>query len=391
MSLFKLPSGVWDVLPDECYNLNIIKDKLKTKFIKCGCDFIETPGIEYYDNFTLVKSAIPQEKMFKLTDSDGRLLVLRPDITLSVARIAATKLKTTENKLCYFSNIYEANAAGVNSREIAQAGVEFLGTKSDFSDAEIIALAIESLLALGLKDFIIDIGQIEFFKGLLSGSGLNEEQIEKIRAFINKKDLINVEILLKEYGANSKLLESIMALPTLFGGEEVLKKAAAFTENKKALSALENIKNVYKLLAEFGYEKYIAIDLGTIKSLSYYTGIVFTGLSGSFGASILTGGRYDNLTAEFGKNIPSVGFAIGLKRVLIALERENKLTKKTEEIILVAAEKGMEKDAYLYAEKMRKSGKITELFTGDIKNAESYAKQKDISVVKLFKKGGEND
>jgi ATP phosphoribosyltransferase regulatory subunit len=387
MSLFKLPYGVYDVLPDECYNLNIIKEKLKNKFVKSGCDFIETPGIEYYDNFTLVKSAISQDKMFKLTDNDGRLLVLRPDITLSAARIAAVKLKQTENKLCYFSNVYEANVAGVNSREIAQGGVEFLGAKSDFSDAEIISLAIESLLALDLKDFIIDIGQIEFFKGLLSGSGLNEEQIEKIRELINKKDLINVEILLKEYGANSKLLDSIMALPSLFGGIEVLDKAVKFTDNEKALSALNNLKNVYKLLVAFGYEKYISIDLGTIKSLSYYTGIVFTGLSGSFGASILTGGRYDNLTAEFGKNIPAVGFAIGLKRVLIALERENKLIKKSTPTTLIAAESGAEKEAYLYAEKLRKNGETVELFTKNYKEAESYAKIKGINVLKVFKKG----
>jgi ATP phosphoribosyltransferase regulatory subunit len=385
MSLFKLPGGVFDVLPDECYNLNIIKEKLAKKFINSGCNFIETPGIEYYDNFTMVKSSIPQEKMFKLTDNDGRLLVLRPDITLSAARIAATKLGS-ENKLCYFSNIYEANAAGVNSREIAQGGVEFLGEKSDFSDAEIIALAIESLKSLGLNDFIIDIGQIEFFKSLLSDSGLNEEQIEKIRALINKKDLINVEMLLKQYGADSKLLDAIMALPTLFGGVGILDKAAAFTNNMNALKALDNLRNVYNLLSQFGYEKYISIDLGTIKSLSYYTGIVFTGLSGSFGAPLLTGGRYDNLTAEFGKNIPAVGFAIGLKRVLIALERENKLIKKSEPSIIVAAETGAEKEAYLYAETMRNKGIITELFTGNIAEAENMAKLKNIPEVKIFKR-----
>lgn len=331
MAYFRLPSGVQDLLPEECYNLNILKEKLSGKFTAAGCRFISGAAIEYYDTFACIKNSVPQEVMFKMTDRDGKLLVLRPDMTLSAARIAATKLKEKNARLCYISDIWNYSAPeGVKQREFLQAGVEFFGVSSPFSDAQTIAFAIECLNELGVSDFIIDIGHVGFFKGLLSESSLNAEEAEEIRKCINAKDNIGVQMLLKNSAAGEDAAKALMALPALFGGEDVFGRAEKLTKNRLALESLDYLKKVYYLLKDFGLEKYVSIDLGTVKSLAYYSGVVFTGLVKNFGSDVLSGGRYDNLADEFGRHIPATGFAIGLKRVLMVLERQGALLKEAD-------------------------------------------------------------
>lgn len=318
MSYFKLPSGLRDILPQESARLDQTEEILRKKFKDAGFSSVRTAGIEYYDTFACIKSSVPQTKMFKMTDKDGNLIVLRPDMTLACARIAATKLQGECAKLCYFSNVYDFSAGGNSDREVIQAGVEIFGEDGAESDAKAVAFAIDCLKAAGLKNFIVDIGHVGFYKGLLEGSGLSEEAAEEIRGYINAKDAVNTEIALKKYGASKKAQSALLALPSLFGGVQILETAKSFTDNGMALSALEHLQEVYAYLRELGVEQYISFDLGTIKSLSYYSGMVFTGLAEGVGAPILSGGRYDGLCAQFGKDRTAVGFAIGLMRALRA-------------------------------------------------------------------------
>ena len=146
----KLPQGVKDSLVQESYNLNEIKKVLREKFLLSGFNFVQSAGLEYYDTYANIKSSISQSKMFKMTDKDGNLIVLRPDTTLAVARIAAPKMKEETAKLCYFSNTYDFSASGNSYREVNQAGVEILGQNGAFADAQVIAFAIEGLLSVGL-------------------------------------------------------------------------------------------------------------------------------------------------------------------------------------------------------------------------------------------------
>lgn len=326
MAYFKLPAGVRDVLPDECERLDRAEEALRKKFKDAGFRFIRSAGLEYYDTYACIDSKIEQSKMFKMTDKDGGLIVLRPDMSLACARIAATKLHEDHAKLCYFTQVYDFSASGNSDREVAQAGVEVFGEKGVEADAKIIAFAVECLQAAGLKKFIIDIGHVGFYKGLLEESGLSGEGAEEIRAYINAKDAVNTEIALKKYGANEKAQAAILALPSLFGGPQVLEEAEKLTDNDLARASLAHLQGVYRQLAKAGIAEYISFDLGTVKSLAYYSGMVFTGLAEGVGASVLSGGRYDGLCAQFGKDLPAVGFAVGLMRVLRALEnKEGKL------------------------------------------------------------------
>ncbi len=390
MAYFKVPSGVQDLLPEECYNLNLIKNKLESKFLSAGCKSVLSPAIEYYDTFASINNAIPQENMFKMTDRNGKLLVLRPDVTLAIARIAATKLKERNIKLSYVADVwnYHIEKAEVNQREYLQAGVEFLGVSNPFSDAQTIAFAIECLIETGIKDFIIDLSHVGFFKGVLSDANLKESEIEDIRKYVNAKDGVGVEMVLNASSAGDGAKKAIMAFSTLFGGEEVFDRAEKLTDNEAALNSLNHLKKVYSLLKEFGYEKYVFIDLGTVKNLAYYSGVVFTGYVKNFGFDVLSGGRYDNLCDEFGKKIPAVGFAMGLKRALVILERQGSLKKQEEADVIIISEEGCEDAAYSAYKKFVAEGKRADLFTGNKDEALNYIKGKNSSVYVASFEGG---
>ena len=322
MAYFRLPEGVRDILPDECERLDALEARLRGKFAAAGFRFVRSAGLEYYDTYAGIRSAVGQEKMFKLTDKDGRLIVLRPDMTLACARIAATKLSAESARLCYFTDVYDFSAGGNSDREVFQAGVELFGEGGAEADAAVISFAAGCLREAGLQEFIIDVGHVGFYKGLLEGSGLSEAAAEEIRGYINAKDAVNTEIALRRNGASARAQAAILALPSLFGDVSVLERAKSLTDNEMALSALSRLGEVYACLKARGAEKYVSFDLGTVKSLSYYSGIVFTGLAEGVGAPVLSGGRYDGLCGQFGRELPAVGFALGMMRVLRALEKK---------------------------------------------------------------------
>ena len=173
-----VPSGVEDSLPAECYIKRDIEAKLRETFILAGYDEIETPTYEYYDAFQSGVGSYMQESMIKFVDSMGRILVLRPDMTVPIARVAATKLGSGIKHLFYIQNSFATAAPAFGKAgEFTQAGIELIGDKSYKADAQVIALAIKALIKAGLKSFTIDIGQVAFFKGLVGTIGLGEKKL----------------------------------------------------------------------------------------------------------------------------------------------------------------------------------------------------------------------
>lgn len=387
---YRLPAGVQDLLPDECYNLNMIEEKLQKKFSLAGCCRVQSAALEFYDTYAEIKNRIPQRRMFKLTDGDGSLLVLRPDMTLAVARMAATADIPLPSKLCYFSNVWDyAGTGSYTIREIYQAGVEFLGVSNAFSDAQAIAFAIECLQAIGLKDFIIDVGHAGFFKGILEGCALRAEEVEEVRLLVNAKDAVGAQALLEKHGAQKNVSAALAALPTLFGGVEILTRAEKYASSATAHAALDRLKKVYALLERFGLERYVSFDLGTVKDLSYYSGVVFTGLTRAIGSPVLSGGRYDNLADDFGRHVPAVGFAMGLKRLLIALERQGALRPAAPPAdVVILSEEGAEEKAYRAYLELTEAGHRTDLSAADAVDAETL-KKSGMVILKATKKGVE--
>lgn len=381
-----LPGGSQDYLMDECYNKRLVQDKLRELFYLGGYDEVETPVLEYIDVFSGVKASIEQEQMIKLFDPDGRILVLRPDITMPIARIAATKLKTSALplRISYVGGVFRnLRVQSGKQSEIAQAGIELLGSAEPEADAEVIALAVQSFINLGLNEFQIDIGQVEFFKGLVAQAEMGDEWEEEIRSHIDHKNMLELELLLKESEISDNLKNAIYDLPKLYGNGDMLKKAAKMSNNPKCDCAIENIREVYDILKDYGFERYLTFDLGMVQSFNFYTGIIFRGITSELGYPICGGGRYDRLVNEFGYDIPATGFAIGIKRILMVLERRGSLCGNPKIDVLVAFEKDCRQKAYSMINKLRSDGYRTETFIPTKLDYDytSYAKNKKIPKV----------
>jgi len=387
-----LPEGVQDYLPDECYNKRRIEDEIRRFFYLSGYDEIETPVIEFFDVFAGVKPSIEQEHMFKLIDPEGRILVLRPDITMAIARVVGTKMAGAflPLRLFYLGNVYRyGDFRAGKQREVAQAGMELLGVNGPEADAEVIAMAIQLFLELGLQEFRIDIGQVEFFRGLMEEAGISEEEIIEIQNLIDRKDMLALEIALEKLPISQRVKDTIYRLPQLYGDGRILQEAMKISHNAKCRAAVENIYQVYEILKGYGFDRYVTFDLGMVQSFNFYTGIIFRCITGELGYPICGGGRYDNLVSEFGRDLPATGFAVGIKRLLIALERQGKLVEVPKVDVLVVIKNGRRNEAYKFMQHLKSTNKRVEMFlpTDGLTSPLDYARKRRITKVVEFKEG----
>ncbi|EPR13937.1 ATP phosphoribosyltransferase regulatory subunit [Ruminiclostridium papyrosolvens] len=385
MSRWKIytPDGVQDILFDECYIKREIEKRIRNTFRSYGYYEIETPTIEFFDVFSSEIEHFPQESMVKFFDQKGRILVLRPDITVPVARITATKNRDVQLpiKYSYIGNVFRFNeVGGGRQNEFTQAGVEMLGDSSSESDAEIIAMAINTLKSAGLKEFKIEIGQVEFFKGLAEEAGFSNEDIDAISKQIDKKDLVGVEEILNRYEISTRLKELILKLTGLLGTVDVIKEFKNSAINDRSLKAIENVEEVVSILCDYGLSEYVSIDLGMLKSLNYDTGITFRGFTNGVGFPILSGGRYDNLTSSFGKECPATGFSVRINMLMTAMENSGLTFERPSVDSLICYEKTNRKRAIEIAEALRKQDMKIETFvlTEGIDQGKKYASSKTI-------------
>lgn len=328
---FKQPSGVRDTLPVECAAKRAIEQKLLSKFGQYGYLQIDTPALEYGglysegDRFDL-------DRLFKFSDCDGALLVLRPDMTMPISRVVATKFAPGRYKLCYLGSTYRLTRRSNGLREFTQAGVEYMGASGTACDAEAVALAIESLLACGLDDFIIDIGHVGFFGGILKQLGLDEAKRRELAALVERKDVIGESLFAAREGLTSESMSLLAGLPMLFGDGSVLERARDLCLNDEMKKSLDELDALNAALVKAGYGDRISYDLSLVGEMSYYSGLVFKGLCEGAGSSVLSGGRYDRLCDAFGRGVPSVGFAIAVDRLVDVLPA-NEPTQSVDEVI----------------------------------------------------------
>ncbi len=338
------PQGTSDLLQEECSQKRNLENLLSAEFIKSGYREIETPAFEYYDVFT--HDAVPyvQENMIKFFDLSGRILVLRPEMTVPIARVAATKLlqETDVLKLFYIQNVYGFMDQSFDARsEVSQAGVEYIGVSGCEADAEMISLAIRSLELTGLKNFKIEIGQVAFFGGLISGANLTEEQTEKIRSLIDAKNTVELDYELSKMPISADLKAKLLALPDLFGeSPEVFVQANSFAQNRESAQAVENVRRIYEILCGQGLGKYLSVDFGLLHNYKYYSGIIIRGITDEVGSPILGGGRYDNLLGEFGRPAPATGFALRIREIMTALKKQRESRNGQKAMLTIALAKG---------------------------------------------------
>jgi ATP phosphoribosyltransferase regulatory subunit len=313
------PEGLEDIHSEEYEFKEEIISQIKEIFKSFGYRQILTPTLEYYDLYSKNYGTLSKDKMFKLIDTNGKILVLRPDATIPVARMVATNYKITKDyiKFSYVTNIFRLNKSqNGNRREFIQGGIEYLGNSSPECDGEIIAIGIKALLKCGLKDFHIDIGQVEFLSSIMDKVEISKFQKNMLYQLIENKNYGDLDEFLNKLDISKDIKNVFKIIPRLYGKpNEVLNKARKLVLNEKMEKALNKLEEVYSILKEYRYDEYILFDLGMSKKIDYYTGIIFKGYISNFGEAVLSGGRYDNLTKQFGTSKPACGLGINIDKL----------------------------------------------------------------------------
>jgi len=322
----QLPKGVKIYLPDEAAAKRSVEQRLFSVFTRWGYREVVTPTYEFADVLSVGTDETLQGEMFKLVDRDtGRMLALRADITPQIARIVATRLRDEPKplRLAYVANVFRYEEPQVGRyREFYQAGVELVGLEKPEADAEMIAMTVEGLQALGLDRFQINVGQADFFRGVLEELKIDRERGRQLQEALSRKDASTLERLVKDLAPPASTAELLVALPDLFGREEVLERGARLVKNPRSDRALANLAEVHRLLRAYGLADAVILDLGEVRGFDYYSGVHFEGYVSGLGAPLCGGGRYDHMLGRFGYDCPATGFAFEVGRALLAVEAQ---------------------------------------------------------------------
>lgn len=328
--LLHTPDGVRDIYAEECAKKTAVEEKIRRIFHLYGYQKIETPTFEFFDIFKQERGSVGSREMFKFFDRDNNTLVLRPDMTPSIARCVAKYFMDEDKplRLCYLSSTFTNNTSYQGRlKETTQTGVELIGDDTSDADAEMIAMVIDALKAAGLKEFQVELGQVDFYHGLLEEAGIEEDVQLQLRELIENKNYFGVEALLSSLTMDPALKQAFLKLPEFFGDIGQIRMAKSMTSNPRAIRAVERLERIQEILDGYGLGDYVSYDLGMLSRYSYYTGIIFQAYTYGTGEHIVTGGRYDKLLTQFGKEAPAIGFAIEVDRLMLALSRQKIETK----------------------------------------------------------------
>ncbi len=376
--VFGIPYGTRDFLPAEAREKRAIESLLAEGFARWGYDEIVTPSFEFVDTLTLGNGRRIEPNMFKFFDRQNRTLALRHEMTTPIARVVASRMKSEEMplKLFYLSPVYRYEQAQTGRQcEFYQAGVEFMGAGSEAADAEVIALAAESMKRTGLKNYQICLGHVDFIHGVLKEFSLLPAVQEKFESALEAHDFVGLRALADKEALAPQEREKLLEIPLLHGGMEVLEKAAGIATNDQSRRAVEDLRAIYRLLAAHGVEKYVQFDLGVIRDFAYYTGMVFEAYTPGLGFPICGGGRYDGLLSDFGLDCPATGFALGIERVMLALERENLKPPVPQKDVYISYAAETREEAIRVAAEKRAAGKIVELSPSEETREEAARRQ----------------
>lgn len=321
-----LPKGVATLLPDAAARLRRIESTVLSLFHQWGYQHVITPIFEYLDVLSLSVGEDLLDRAFKFVDrSSGRVMVLRPDVTPQIARMASSILLRQTPlplRLCYSANVFrhEEEHAG-REREIFQMGIECIGIPGVEGDAEMVTIAIEALQRLGVKDFKIAIGHMGFFRGLLEELDGDTVFAKKVLNIVARKEQAELDRLLFRVKISQQYRKALVSLPDLFGGEEILSEALSFSRRPSCRAAIRQMKGIFKILKETGYDSLLLVDLGEVRRFDYYTGMVFEMFVEGMGYELGGGGRYDRLLEQFGHSLPSTGFALHIERLQSVLDK----------------------------------------------------------------------
>ncbi len=361
--------GVRDLLPGEIAERRWIYQNLREIFSKNGFLEVATPTLESLDLYTEMEAILAKEQMFKVVDETGQILVLRPDVTMPIARLAATSYNKIPKpwKFSYITTAYQANRGlADHMKEKTQAGIEFMGRSDLQADVEVIGVLIRVLQEVGIKEPQIDIGQAAFVEEIFANLNLDESTKLELRNLMEEKNIEEIKMRIQEWNLSEEEKRLLLNFPNLFGEpEEVIEKLRRLPLTQKALKVVEKMEELYFCLKGIGLVlQYITFDPMMVTHLGYYTSFIFQAYVKGYGEVIASGGRYDGLASKFGLDIPAVGFAIEIERVMICLNQFQISKIDREPRIVLEIKDDNFVSAYLLAERLKTKGIIVELYNG---------------------------
>lgn len=381
------PEGVRDIYGLECERKLYLEQKLHAVFTGYGYHPIETPSFEFFDIFGKEVGTTSSKDLYKFFDREGNTLVLRPDITPSIARSAAKYFMDEEMpiRFCYKGNTF-INHHSLRGRlkECTQLGAELMNDPSVDADAEILAMIVDSLQAAGLKEFQISVGHAGIYQGLVAAAGFSEEDTAELYSLLSNKNFFGVEAFIETHDLPVDLRTCFGMLRCMYtSGEELTQFLEAAKNYDSIKHALERLISLQQMLLIYGIEDYVSFEPGMVSDYQYYTGILLSGYTYGTGEPIVKGGRYDELLPMFGKDSAAIGFVVVVDQLLEAIERQKIDVPLTHQTQLIVYSSANHEDAVILAKKARSNGGNAELICFDAQKGrdvyEAYAKENCIA------------
>ncbi len=321
------PRGFRDVLFDEADERAALVAVLSDVASSWGYRPVQTPVVEQYALLEAAAGGSLEGTAFRLLDVDGTLLALRPEMTLPIARVVASRLASEPgpHRVRYVADVFREHAAERGQpRQFTQAGVELVGEAGPAADAEVVAVLVESLRASGLSSYKVGLGCVGVLLALLEASGGTRSWRDDVMRAAHARNLVEIDRLSADPSISSAVGEALRAIPRIIGGAEALRECRSYAAVGGFAAALDDLDETWRLLEAMDLTKDVVIDFGVMRSFDYYTGMVLEAYAPGVGLPLGGGGRYDRALAALGRPEPAAGFALGLERLTIALAEQGR-------------------------------------------------------------------
>ena len=331
---FLIPPGTRDILPDEMRELRTISSALLGAFERFGYGEVWTPTMEYED-VLLQGDERAAGVSYRLFDENGQVLALRPDMTIPIARLVATRYGDAEMPLrfCYLSHAYRSvRPQRGQQREFLQAGIELIGADAPDGTVEVLEVLCAALDASGLPRTRIGLGDAGLFPKALEAMGVERQVGAEALEALERHDFVALEQAVGRLGLPPAKQEVLKALPQLRGGVDVIDRAIELG-GEELSQATSRLRGTASGIEAKKIADRVIFDLGLVRDLGYYTGATFEVYDPALGHVIGGGGRYDELVGRFGRPLPACGFALFVERVHVAQAEEERRAREASEAV----------------------------------------------------------
>ena len=280
---------------------------LRELYSAYGYRHYKVSKFESYDLYASNRNFLQSKRILTFTDTNGRLMALKPDVTLSI--IKNTKPDAAISKVYYTENVYRVPRNADGFQEIMQTGLELIGQVDDYAMAEVVMLAERSLRTIS-PDYVLELSHIGVISGLMEDRGIPEPQRAALMAAVEEKNRHSIRALCAQYGLDARFCELLTSLVGLYGPlGAVLDTVETMDLPADCRAAAASLRRLSGYLDQFGCRN-LRLDFSLVNDMDYYNGLVFRGFISGVAAGVLSGGRYDNLMAKMGRSQEAVGFAV---------------------------------------------------------------------------------